>query len=309
MKINKLNKIYRRNKMFCRKRADVSIVLLVLMTLALMGATLLIFLLSGKIDKKIADAKFLETAYAVENKIDFYLADTLDLAIVKAYKDVAEEQAFVGSSCSSFGEVDGIKKEFCSVDSNANTAFKEKIAGYFKENIRALEFPESENILNGLKNNIEQNKFSVEFDGRNAVLNVKDIKINLQFDAKKQKKILWVIPAGEEITILIGVNYEPNIIIETELIDLGLADFEAINKSAAGCIAENKLSACDDADKDKKIAGFKACLEGKIKEFNVNAMARCISNKPYFLTSLTSKEFLIGKDFETIGIKFLMKSE
>lgn len=304
------NRINRTSKMFCSKRADVSIVLLVLMTLALMGATLLIFLLSGKIDKKISDAKFLEATYAVENKVEFYLADSFELAIASAYKDVAEEQIFVGSGCSTLPEkIDGIEKEFCRVDSNANTAFKEKISDYFKENIKALDFPESETILNGLKNNVEQNKFSIEISGESAVLNVKDIKINSQFTKKRTKKILWFIPIGEEITILIGVNYEPSIIIKTELTDLGLSDFEAIYQGGVKCIGENKLSSCDDAEKDNKIEGFKQCLSKKFADFAIDAEARCIISKPYFLTSLTSREFLIGKNFEAIGIKFLMRAE
>lgn len=307
------DKTNRASKMFCSKKADISIVLLVLMTLALMGATLLIFLLSGKIDKKISDAKFLEATYAIENKIDFYLADAIEMAVAKAYKEVAEEQAFVGRGCSTLPEkIDVIEKEFCRVDSNINVVFKEKITSYFKDNIKALELPDSETILNGMKNNVEQNKFSIEFDGKNAVLNVKDISINSQFTKKKTIKIFWIIPAGEEITTLIGVNYKPDIMTETELSDLELSDFETIYQKAAECAKQNSLSSCDDAEKEKKTEGFKTCINEKLAGFVTDAEARCnvFGVNAYYLTAIKSKkEFLIDKSFETIGIKFLMKAE
>ena len=310
MKTSKINKTYRRNKIFCSKKADISIVLLVFMTLALVGVALFSFMMGGKIDKKISDAKFLETTYAVEGKIDFYLAGALEQAIVKAYKDAAGGQVFVGSGCSTLPEkTDGIEKEFCRVDSNANAAFKEKIEGYFKENINALDFPESETTLNGLKNNIEQNRFSVEFDGKSTDLNANDIRINSQFNAKKQKKILWIIPVGEEITVLVGVNYEPNIMIKTELADLGLSDFEAIYQKTTECKNANSISSCNDAEKDVKITGFNSCLSGKLAYFAINAEARCISSKPYFLAELKSGELFIDGDFEAIGIKFIVAAE
>ena len=302
----------KQNKLLQAKKADISVTLLVFMTLALVGASLFVFITSGKIDKRISDAKFLESTYAIEDKADFYLADAFESAIVEAYKNIVEEQAFVGSGCSALPEkTEGIEKEFCRVDSNTNAIFKEKITGYFKENIKSLEFPESEDVLNGLKNNIEQNKFSVEFDGKNAALDVKEISINFTFIKKRTKKILWIIPAGKEITILIGVNYEPNIMIETELIDLGLADFEAIYQKSAECRDASSLNSCDDAGKEKVVDAFKTCIGEKLADFAVGAEARCnvLGNDAYYLTTLASKkEFLIGKNFETISIKFLAKA-
>ncbi|MBI2124910.1 hypothetical protein HYT92_03910, partial [Candidatus Pacearchaeota archaeon] len=186
---------------------------------------------------------------------------------------------------------------------------KEKIKGYFKENMKAMDFPGSEDVLNRLKNSIEQNRFSVEFDGKSADLNANGIRINSQFSAKKQKKILWIIPAGEEITILVGVNYEPSIIVKTELADLGLSDFEAVYQKTTECRIANSLSSCDDAEKDGKTTEFKSCLSGKLADFAIDAEARCISSKPYFLAELKSRELFIDGDFEAIGIKFLMMAE
>jgi hypothetical protein len=60
------------------KKANIAIVLLVLMTLVLAGATLFIFSINqGKIETKIQDYSFLNKIYLKENQMDFYINNIL----------------------------------------------------------------------------------------------------------------------------------------------------------------------------------------------------------------------------------------
>jgi len=62
----------------------IDITLLVFMALCLAGGTLLIFYLhSGYVSSSISDSRFLDETYIKESKIDFYINDIMDKAIVK----------------------------------------------------------------------------------------------------------------------------------------------------------------------------------------------------------------------------------
>lgn len=61
------------------KKANISIVLFVFMTLVLAGATLFIFNINkGKIETRIQDYGFLNSVYLKENQMDFYINNILD---------------------------------------------------------------------------------------------------------------------------------------------------------------------------------------------------------------------------------------
>jgi hypothetical protein len=61
------------------KKANITILILVLMTLVLAGATLLVFNINqGKIETKIENYAFLNSVYLKENQMDFYINNILD---------------------------------------------------------------------------------------------------------------------------------------------------------------------------------------------------------------------------------------
>jgi len=64
------------------KKANITIPVLVLMTLMLAGATLLIFNINqGKIETNIGDYSLLNSVYLKENQMDFYINDILNEVI------------------------------------------------------------------------------------------------------------------------------------------------------------------------------------------------------------------------------------
>lgn len=61
------------------KKGEISIVLLVLMTLVLVGATLFVFNINlGKFKTKITNVRVLEEVYVVENQINFYINEIME---------------------------------------------------------------------------------------------------------------------------------------------------------------------------------------------------------------------------------------
>jgi len=64
------------------KKANITIPILVLMTLVLAGATLLVFNINkGKIETNIGDYSLLNSVYLKESQLDFYINEALDETI------------------------------------------------------------------------------------------------------------------------------------------------------------------------------------------------------------------------------------
>ena len=68
------------------KKGDVSILILVILIVALFGATLFIFSKNNnKINSTIKDARFLNNIYLAESQIDFYINEAIDMTFRKGY--------------------------------------------------------------------------------------------------------------------------------------------------------------------------------------------------------------------------------
>ena len=66
------------------KRGDISILLLVIMTLILVGATLFIFNINlGKFETELVNIKSIDSVYVAENQISFYVNRALEDSIQK----------------------------------------------------------------------------------------------------------------------------------------------------------------------------------------------------------------------------------
>jgi hypothetical protein len=77
------------------KKGDVSILILVILIVALFGATLFIFSKNNdKINSTIKDARFLNNIYLAESQIDFYINEAIDMTFRKGYGDAGFVLAF-----------------------------------------------------------------------------------------------------------------------------------------------------------------------------------------------------------------------
>lgn len=286
------------------KRADISITILVFMTLVVIGMTLFLFIANqNSINKKISNAKFLENAYAIEDKIFFYLRDAAGSAAIEAYENMAEQKEFIMDGCPS---PNGADKDFCNA-ANINDRFKEEFIKNLKENVDALQFSDEEDIMNNFKKHIAGGKFSAEFDGKDFKIALDEFRIYASIAVEKTRAIFFVVLGGTgEAEILIYSTYSPEIEIQASLLDSGLTDFNSIYGIVDECARENALGSCQQSNGEGIRNRFIACLNSKLENFESFAENRCINNNSYFLVTMKTKsEFLINSKLQNIEIKFL----
>jgi len=91
------------------KGGNVAVVLLVLMTVVLVGASLFIFNVnSNKIGTEIADGRFLNEIYFDENKMDFYINEIMEEVV----EDLVVGKEVDGGGGLVVGGVDGFVEDF-----------------------------------------------------------------------------------------------------------------------------------------------------------------------------------------------------
>lgn len=142
-------------KMMNKKGAELQIVLVVLLTIALVGFTLYTFI--SKTNSRASDViqpRFIEKAYIEEGKIRLYL----------------EERAYPA-----FNQA---KEELKDTKENYNEAFKNKFKEILKNKFKEVN-PSDNDILN-LKNLVVNDKLGINFDGKILQLEVKDIEISVK---------------------------------------------------------------------------------------------------------------------------------
>jgi len=130
------------------KRADFTIVLLVIMVLVLTAGALLIFNIhTNKIGIKIIGARVLDEVYIVENKINFYINQMMEKAIIEIDKQeevAAIKQKFIDNfklELETYNDEDGkyIIEELSQVEEQMNKPeFGDKVSVSEVEDIKKI---------------------------------------------------------------------------------------------------------------------------------------------------------------------------
>jgi len=142
------------------KKADLSTVFLVFMTLVVVSAALFTFVNdSGKKEEKVLSARFVEGVYIQENKINFYISETADKTLTELYSDAE--------------------------DINAEE-FKQR----FVDKFQIYDFEETE--LREVENRIDNWKFQVSIEGGVLNFELKDFKIIELIENKEEELVAGV---------------------------------------------------------------------------------------------------------------------
>lgn len=191
------------------KKADMSIVLLVLLTSLAVGAALFSFITSGSVAKEVIDPRVVESVYVQENNIEFYLNEIGERALVKTYSDFVKEGDYVSVPVkfnSGYPYFDNLRPDL-------NDLFIKKFKDNFKNEIRNYRF--EEDYLKQLN--------SKEFDVVGSYNNFEVVFKNLEM---KQS-------FGEEN--ILGVYYKPEIKIQLGLSKIGLINFNELYEVKIEC--------------------------------------------------------------------------
>ncbi len=80
------------------KKADLAATLLVLMAIVVAGAASIIFIISsGKIKANLVDSRFIDGVYLTKGKLDFYINEIMNKAVVKTRNSQDFKQDFIAN--------------------------------------------------------------------------------------------------------------------------------------------------------------------------------------------------------------------
>ncbi len=191
------------------KRADTSIVLLVLLTFLAAGIALFSFATSGSVAKEIIDPRVVEGVYVQENNVDFYLNEIGEKALVKTYNDFVKEGDYVSVPV----KFNSGYPYFDSLRADLNNVFIEKFKENFKSEIKNYEFEED------YLKKLETSGFEVVGSYQTLVAVFKNLEMEQSF--------------GEEN--ILNVYYKPEIKIELSFSKIGLVDFNELYEVKTEC--------------------------------------------------------------------------
>jgi len=265
------NKIFLTPQFFPKsRRADISIVLLVILTLVLVISSLFIFVNSSSaVEAEIYDVKFIDQFYLRQNLAEFYVSESVKKAFIKTYL------GFVSDSKSIYYYLNNPKEtpqnsgnfEFANLHSKLNENFENKFRENFQTEFKKYNFNEGyvEEYLRELNNFVEQGSFNVSLSKGILKMTINDFMIKDAFEKIK-------------------IEYFSGISAEFNLTKLGLHDFDKVYEIKEKCKADENL---------------KNCFEIGLTNFNVEV------NENNLVTLKSKKDFLIDNDFKKIEFSFI----
>jgi len=204
------------------KRGDVSVTVLVFLTIVLCGAVLFMMATHGKTYRPIVnDARFIENVYSEEERINFHMIELEVDAYDKTYYDIAKEGLFTGN-------VDFANKRIAldSFDKEGlKSIFEEKFRSNFKNEV--VRYTSSQFLNDEIKNDIANDKFTVTYEEGTLTRDMDTVIRGSVTVTKGERVWLWgVVPTfekEEKIKSTIAVIYKPEIsfIRKTELTYFG----------------------------------------------------------------------------------------
>ena len=271
--------------MIKNKRGDISVTLLVFMSLFLAGFTLISFVNNkANIDASIGNPLFIEKSYLQESQINFYLKQAGERALAKSYYDMANEGSF-GEKIDSGTSLKNFDEE------SFDNLLKDRFITNFKSEVERYDFKAP--VLQKFKQNIEENKFDLTVKGESVSLEVKDTQIIGNLVIKKNERIwVWlVVPTlydEEKIPALIGVIYRPKIMQIFRFNHIGLTGFGELYSYSQECLKEKE---------------FENCLSGKLTNYHVKVSEQ---NKEKAVSIESKDSFFIDRELKKISVNFVI---
>jgi hypothetical protein len=264
------------------KKADMTVLLLVILVLVVSSGTLFSFLSnSGKVEAKIYDVSFIEKVYAEKDLAEFYLIETGELAFVKIYKEFVEEDKYVENPQK---ENSRNQVRFGTLNPNLNEEFKESFIEAFKVEFEKYDFEEL--YLNTIKEIIATENFEIEFDGEVLSMLITSSKFsNILNDGKGD--LITSLELGEPLNDM-EVDYSPVIFLKFDVGKIGLHSFEEFYTVKENCKGEENVEVCFE----------------ELNNFNVEISE---NGDDVFVDFVSKKDFLIEGDFQNINFGFVLK--
>lgn len=254
--------------MLKNKKADISIVLLVILCFLVCSIVLFLFSQnSDSIKKTISGVFSIKEVQANQNLGEFYLIQAGENALAKTYKEFVENNNYIDSPIN-YSKTD---VEFKFLDKRLDKNFKTKFIENFKTEFASYNFDKSslkdlQLIIKDLSND--------NFDFENGVLT---ITINN-----------WKINKKLEII------YYPQIFIKLDLEKINLYSFEEIYNAKNLCKSNSNIKSC----LENQLQNFNIGIEQKIITDE---------NKCNLITFTTKKQFLINNNLNQIKFSFIPK--
>ncbi|MBU2562617.1 MAG: hypothetical protein KKF68_03080, partial [Nanoarchaeota archaeon] len=145
------------------KKGEISIIVLVVLTLMIVSATLFTFIQNSEgAQTKIYNAEFVQGFYLKQEYAEFYLKQAGENAIAKAYMEVVNSEKYLKSPV----KYDPNKNVwFNSLNENLEKLFIEQFKENFREEIGNYDFKEE--YLKDLKNQISEENFKIDYSKEN----------------------------------------------------------------------------------------------------------------------------------------------
>lgn len=277
-----------RNIIASKKAAEVPVAIFVIGVIALLFLLLVgAFGVKRNIADKTLSINSMQEAYMIENTINYAVDSALRQSVEESYSQFASNYEWINSGDSP--DIDGYKN-LPAFNSNFDNEFKKDINSRFLDKIEAIKEvnPIFQTAIYGFMEKLKEDKnlIPIEVNGDKATANL-DLSYSLTITSTFYKLGVFGLRMFSDDTIVDYYwNYNNKLKVEESLLDLGLESFIKIFNAAVEC------KAMQDSE-------IKACMEGKIVNFDVNSFTK--ENNVFF--ELTSKkEFKSGR----ISMKFYL---
>jgi hypothetical protein len=252
------------------KKGDVSVTLLVMMTVGISIASLLIFYLSeNKIISELQSPRPVLNIYAERELLGFYAYDVLRQSVIESYNELAGSRGFISETpiCEEF---DGARV-FCSPDTNLKSNLENNARIRFFQKFKPEE----------LKKRYKEENIDIE-------LGLDKINIKLGNSFKLEIKNITFVYSQADSKIIVRHNFD--ISQEIKFDEIGMASFEEIYK---------KINEC-------KALEFRACF--KLDNFDVDIEEESYSGQGFYNIKMVSKaNFFLNNELKPIEIAFLAR--
>ncbi|MEJ2267628.1 MAG: hypothetical protein P8X70_00955 [Nanoarchaeota archaeon] len=184
------------------KKAQIEIILLVILILFLVSTTIFSFITnSSKIETTISNSNLVRNIYSKENSIEFYIVQEGKHAIVKTYDFFVRNNKFADSNT----------KEFAELSQNLRDDFILE----FRENFRQSFQDYSGEDIKNLKDLVLQGNFNVDFE-ENIILKIDNLE---EKDFSKR----------------MNIGFFPKFNLEFDFSDMGLHSFDEVYEVKEKC--------------------------------------------------------------------------
>jgi len=255
------------------KKGDVSITLLVMMTIGISIASLLIFFLSEKnLISEFENPGVVLNVYAEREILDLYAYDVLRQNVIEYYNELAGSRGFISEKpiCDEFNGI----RVFCSIDANLKSNFENNIKIRFLEKFK----------LDELKKRYKEENIDMELG-----LDKTKVRFDNELELKIEN-ITFVYSKAGDIGSKIIIRHNFDVVQEVKFDDIGLASFENIY---------NKINECNGSN-------FKECF--KFDTFDVSIEDESHNGQEFYKIRMTSKaSFWLNNNFKKIEILFLAR--